>query len=376
MSPTQYNICQQIPIFRLELDPQFKSVFQHFLKPTFPFSLPFLHNNQIEKFKNESARETDKVEGFADDTYGLGLRSRENISVVKNILIDFSKISGLHCNFNKTCVMPVGPNKSMNEEESCLLKVKNSITVLGMKIDNNLSDLHVNFDDTLKKMQKFANFWNRFKLSLPGRIAIAKTFLFSLINHIGCFLMPLDHQIIAMQSIADKFCLGTLNIGKDHLYSNPNKGGLGLICIRDFLISQHTIWIKRAGMSSRDNWRVDLHTLGWGNPFTISPSTIAQHSNPILYGLSQSFSTFNAVFSATEKNYKKAYILNNPLFCRGNRDSNIIDCTLFNKNANLYEIAKLRFCDFFVSGSLKSFVQLNLEYNLNLQSAPIFLSGQ
>ena len=121
-------------------------------------------------------------------------------------------------------------------------------------------------------------------------------------------------------------------------------------------------------MSSRDNQRVDLHTLGWGNPFTISPSTIAQHSNPILYGLSQSFSTFNAVFSATEKNYKKAYILNNPLFCRGNRDSNIIDYTLFNKNANLYEIAKLRFCDFFVSGSLKSFVQLNLEYNLSLSS--------
>ena len=109
-----------------------------------------------------------------------------------------------------------------------------------------------------------------------------------------------------------------------------------------------------------------MHTLGWGNPFTISPSTIAQNSNPILYGLSQSFSTFNAVFSATKNNYKKAYILNNPLFCRGNRDSNIIDCTLFNKNANLYEIAKLRFCDFFVSGSLKSFVQLNLEYNLNL----------
>ena len=31
LSPTQYNIGQQIPIFRLELDPNFKSVFQHFL---------------------------------------------------------------------------------------------------------------------------------------------------------------------------------------------------------------------------------------------------------------------------------------------------------------------------------------------------------
>ena len=63
----------------------------------------------------------------------------------------------------------------------------------------------------------------------------------SLINHI---LMPLDSQISAMQATTDKFVMGTLNISKDRLYLQPAKGGLGLILIRDFLISQHTIWLN------------------------------------------------------------------------------------------------------------------------------------
>ena len=89
LSPTQYNIGQQIPILRLELDPQFCSVFQHFLKPSYPFPLPFIHSQGNKKFKFESARETDKIEGFADDTTALGLRSKDNIQLVKNILCFF-----------------------------------------------------------------------------------------------------------------------------------------------------------------------------------------------------------------------------------------------------------------------------------------------
>ena len=58
--------------------------------------------------------------------------------------------------------------------------------------------------------------------------------------------MPSDTQLDIMQKIFDNFCVGTLNIGFDRRYSSPSKGGLGLVRIRDFLISQHTIWLKRA----------------------------------------------------------------------------------------------------------------------------------
>ena len=75
------------------------------------------------KFVNESARETDKVVGFADDTTGLGERSKENVSHIKNILEEFSVFSGLKCNFSKTSIMPIGPNKYMDSDESCGLNV-------------------------------------------------------------------------------------------------------------------------------------------------------------------------------------------------------------------------------------------------------------
>ena len=154
-------------------------------------------------------------------------------------------------------------------------------------------------------MENVANYWNRFKLSLPGRIAIAKTFLLSLINHIGCILIPLDHQLVIMQNITDKFCIGPLNISKDRLYTAPCRGGLGLICIKDFLIAQHTIWIKRASTSSRDNWRVDLHSIGLGNPFISHPLLADKSHNPILHGLSSSFSHFNGAFGSLGCNFKK-----------------------------------------------------------------------
>ena len=243
LSPTQYNIGQQIQLFRLELDPNFKSVFQHFLKPNFPFPLANIESKSNTKFENESARETDKTEGFADDTTRMGARSKENISYVKSVLNEFAAFSGLKCNFSKTSVMPVGNNLEMDCTESEGLAVVKDITLLGMSIDQNLAHLHNNFDVTINKMEKVLCFGPdlKFKLSLPGRIAVAKTFLLSLVNHMGCILMPLDYQLAKMQQIIDNFCIGPLNIGKDRLYLSLDLGGIGLISIRDFLVAQHTV---------------------------------------------------------------------------------------------------------------------------------------
>ena len=368
LSPTQYNIGQQIQLFRLELDPNFKSVFQHFLKPNFPFPLSNIESRSNAKFANESASETDKKEGFADDTTAMGDRSKENVIYVKSILNEFASFSGLKCNFSKTSVMPVGNNLEMDQNESGGLAVVKDITLLGMSIDQNLAHLHNNFDVTIKKMEKSALFWSRFKLSLPGRIAVAKTFLLSLVNHLGCILMPLDCQLAKMQQIIDNFCIGPLNIGKDRLYLSPDMGGLGLISIRDFLIAQHTVWIKRALVSSRDNWRVDMYVLGFGNPLTVNPTRIDKTTHPILHGLASSFAIFNNAYTNTAKNFEKAFFFNNPAFLRNSASKNIIDLDCFNKSINLYEISKMRFCDLFSDGKIKSLRVLNEEYNLNLNA--------
>ena len=121
-------------------------------------------------------------------------------------------ISGLVCNFDKTSVIPVGPNADIRDGFNDDIRVESSFTLLGMEIDNKLSNLQSNFDKTIDKIGKCALYWSRFNLTLPGRIAVAKTFMLSLINHIGCILMPSNAQIDKMQTIVDRFCVGKLNV--------------------------------------------------------------------------------------------------------------------------------------------------------------------
>ena len=50
--------------------------------------------------------------------------------------------SGLHCNFDKTLLVPVGKNPGAFEVGK--FKVATQFTLLGMKIDSKLSCLHAN----------------------------------------------------------------------------------------------------------------------------------------------------------------------------------------------------------------------------------------
>jgi hypothetical protein len=76
LSPPQYNIGQQICLFRIELDSRLASVFVNFLGPARPFAIPnnLLPANKI--FSLESNNETNKSECFADDNSCLILRNK------------------------------------------------------------------------------------------------------------------------------------------------------------------------------------------------------------------------------------------------------------------------------------------------------------
>ena len=243
-----------------------------------------------------------------------------------------------------------------------------------MEIDNKLRDLNNNFSKTIRKLENSVLFWNRFNLSLPGRICVANTFLLSLINHLGSFLMPEPTQIERMQSIIDNFCSGSLNIAKSRLYIPPKKGGLGLMPIKEFLIAQHTFWFKRCWFSTRDNWRVDLTSAGYGNPITTNPDEICRLANPVLHSLAKSFFNFKERFFEKEGNFKLAFILNNPIFRRNNSDFRILDSAFF-KGSNLFKVAMLRFCDLFTDDKFKYFKdlrKLNDEYLLDFSLVIFF----
>ncbi len=112
-SPVEYNMAQQIVLFKIELCPEVRSLYnsQFIARPYLPVPVPELPIDQLAadsddpRFRNESAFETSKADGFADDNTTGTIFEINSLSAIKNILREFSDISGLRCNTEKTALM-------------------------------------------------------------------------------------------------------------------------------------------------------------------------------------------------------------------------------------------------------------------------------
>jgi hypothetical protein len=108
-SPIEYNMAQQIVLFKIELCPEVKKIYQnHFIcRPYLPDPIETVEITGVPadeddpKFRNESAFKTSKADGFADDNSTSTLFEHGSLLALKNILSDFEGISGLKCNTEK-----------------------------------------------------------------------------------------------------------------------------------------------------------------------------------------------------------------------------------------------------------------------------------
>jgi hypothetical protein len=374
-SPIQYNMGESILLMKIELEPKIASVFNHLLAPSFTINfnpsrkLKDIENNYVAHLSKEKNRNTDKTNAFADDTTVATLANFESLSTLKTVLFDFSVFSGLSCNVEKTTITLVGNVGQISQEILNLgFKFVDEFTLLGAKISNNIDDIGNCFNTTLEKINNVRDFWSRLRLTLPGRIAVAKTFMLSLIGYIGCIITPTDDLFVQMQKTIDDFCIGTLKVAKNRKYEPPSAGGIGLVNLRDFVTALQCTWVKRVHSHGADTWRYDLIQLCSGNPFLLNTTLVKRNRNPIIFNIAQSFERLSKTFYGTGKNYLKAYIYCNPIFTRG-RGDNAILCKNFFGNAtplNIVEkIAKLRLEDLLMRGGIKSLAQINLEFGVD-----------
>ena len=185
ISPFIFNLCYQILLFKLQYDLQIKSIAPE-------ITLPASHPPLPETVSTARPR----VFGLADDATVLTAMEVGSLSRVKNILASFGSISGLECNVEKTILMQVGSNSDIEQEILDLgFDVKNEITLLGLIIENDTGNFQKSLDKITNAVKKEINFWIRFNLSLPGRIAISKAMLYSQLNYLGCFL-PVHDDIL------------------------------------------------------------------------------------------------------------------------------------------------------------------------------------
>jgi hypothetical protein len=247
----------------------------------------------------------------------LTLINRDSFSAIKNILRDFAKISGLECNYDKTALLPI--NQLTNEEEAiineCGFKIVDKFKLLGATVTANAEDLVNNFDPVIAKIDSLIAFWSRFRLSLPGRIAVAKTFLISQINYLGSIIMPSDVQLCRMQTAINNFIKKNLRISDERVYLPVEKGGLGFFNIKTFLQALMATWILKAKKHPIDNWRFDVNSLAPdNNPLLIRSCDVPVPVYPLLHGIVSSYEQFYSNFSATDNNFRDSQIFNNNIF--------------------------------------------------------------
>jgi hypothetical protein len=276
-----------------------------------------------------------KVFAFADDCNILAAFKPETIREIVRVLNDFGKISGLECNVQKSHILPIGHSPVITDEIRDLgFELVLEMTVLGFHISNQPDSIRLNSEKIRDKITCQNRIWNRYNLSLPGRINIAKTMLYSQLNYMGCILPVPDDFIITIEDIIHGFVSGKLNIARDRIFRPINQGGLGLFDVKNFLDAQTCSWIRRAHTIDQD-WKARLLSAGTGNIYNISCLSIEGSQFPITHNIVRAFGNFRAKFCACDNNYKFAYLLNNHCLTIGVRLKKFLTDELIETEAGL-----------------------------------------
>ena len=222
------------------------------------------------------ATKESRAETFADDTTLFMERNKTNLRNATKYIKHFHKLSGLACNIDKTCVIPIGENSNKNDPICTDLKMvwDDSFTILGFDIDNKLEKLDLNFTKVKEKIKALIRKWKPYHLSLRGRLTIAKTKLVSQITYISTVLTPNTATIAEIQTLINNFVMGIESrnkhwINKDIIYTHTSKGDFGMIRLESFIKAIKISWIKRYCVDRiDDNWADIID-----NFFQISPDT-------------------------------------------------------------------------------------------------------
>ena len=113
--------------------------------------------------------------------------------------------------------------------------VTEKIKLLGFMISNEDNISEINFNPIQQKIMGIVRFWDRFYLSMHGKITIYNTLLLPQLNYIATILMPNENALVTLSDIMEKFVTQGLNIAKKRMYAKPENGGIGLFDLNFFL---------------------------------------------------------------------------------------------------------------------------------------------
>jgi hypothetical protein len=186
-----------------------------------------------------------------------------------------------------------------------------------------------NFEKVRINIANIIRFWERFNLSLPGKITIYKTLLIPQINFIATVLTPDNVTLDFLSEQLENFVTKGLNIAKNRLYLPPDQGGVGLFDLKNFIAALQTSWIKRAVQSINDNWKVTVKNLGNGDPVECNRHFEQNVLGIGLKNIISSYCKFKKAYSAFNGNFVFDCIYNNCIYGTGRNQAVKFDDNFF-----------------------------------------------
>jgi hypothetical protein len=366
-SPLLYNLAAQIQIFRIELDAA--------IVPAIPSNL-----NPIEalaprnNYKGEGLGQNTKNESFADDSSNLIALSVDSLSALKDVLHEFKIISGLSCNIEKSFVMRIGDLSGDLSEDIINLgfTFTDKLTLLGFQLQNYGDIAASNFEKIGTKIDNLIRFWERFYLSLPGKLTIYKTFLLSQINYFAAAFTPGEHILNNLEKKMEQFVTKGFSVAKNRIYSPVENGGLGMFRLKDFTSALKCSWIKRSVDNINDNWKYTLATVSGNNVLNCVNDNVTREAvGDTIFGIIESFCTFRSSFSRIENNFLSAQLYCNNAFGYGRGNINKLDSNFFETNiAGPKRDRVLNICwnDLTINGNISSKIEMDRVFGFELSN--------
>jgi hypothetical protein len=290
-----------------------------------------------------------KISAYADDANMFVSLDFETIARIKTILEQFGSISGLLCNVEKTTLLPIGRDIRLDDRIRDLgFVIVEKVTILGLDINKD-GVIDSNFIKIIEKIRSIIANWIPYNLSLPGRINVAKSLMYSQINYLGCFLQFPTEYSNAIDNMITGFVKGKLNIAKKRLYLTPKEGGLGLFDIPTFLHAQRCAWVKRSTLLD-EHWKVQLYVNNYGNIFNCKANNTSQLTNPVLFTISNSYETMYNCFVSKNENFRKSFIVDNKKMTTDIETNNYITKNFFGReffSTHASKLYCLKYSDFY-----------------------------
>jgi exonuclease III len=252
--------------------------------------------------------------GYADDLNAIIKACIENIRRLIEILKNFYLTSGLLTNVEKTSVCPVLTDEAFeNEILAEGLLIEKNFTLLGVKYDHRGENIdYANSEKIINTIQNISDHWDKFYISVPGKIAVVKTFFYSQIAYFAPFINFNDDFFSAVEEIIVSFINSDRSIGIHKCFRPTNVGGLGLFKVQDYVDGIKISFFRRH-FSSNDYWATSIkNSRSLNNSIVFPNDQYLTDMFPASAGLCNSINRFAAEFFSYPGNRDQQYLLMNP----------------------------------------------------------------